>query len=567
MKKWFDNLKISKKLITGFLVTAFLGLFIGIIGIVSMLSMIRSQEKTYNENTLGIMYSSQAETDFMALGKAMSGLQINMNDADAKAKYLEKVQNYMEKVETGFETYSNTITSDEEQKQFEVVKSAYANYLQVINTNISIINSGGTADQLMENMSKAASISGEAAEAFESLNAYNDSLAKENLASNTTAAWAEVIVMIIVIVISFVIAVLLGLYISGLISKPMQKFAKFAEMLSVGDIQVEKVIDEKDLLLKLRKDEVGILALSFNTMISNTAAQAKEMRAIADGDLTTVVTVRSENDIVGKAMSELVEKFHGLASSIVESASQVDAGATQVAEASTSLAQGATEQASSVEELTASLEEITSQTTQNASNAKTTDELAKAIKKDAETGNSQMKDMLRAMDEINISSENISKIIKVIDDIAFQTNILSLNAAVEAARAGEHGRGFAVVAEEVRNLAGQSAKAAKETTELIENSGKKVEAGTKIANITAEALEKIVEGITKASDLVDAIATASNDQAESLEQVNQGIMEVSEVVQNTAAAAEESAAASEELSAQADNLNEYVAVFKLNTHK
>ncbi len=567
MKKWFENLKISRKLITGFIFTAFLGLLIGIIGIIGMINMINSQEKTYKESTLGIKYSSQAETDFMALGKAMSGLQINMNDADKKAQYLEKVLNYIDKIETDFEAYSKTMSSDEEQKLFDTVKSAYADYLQVINSNISIVNAGGDSDQILGNMSKAASIAGDAGEAFQTLTEYNDTLAKETLASNTASAWAEVIVMIIVIVISFAIAILLGLYISGIISKPMQKFAMFAELLSVGDINVGKVIDEKDKLLKLRKDEVGILALSFNAMIASTAEQAQEMRAIADGDLTTVVTVRSEDDIIGKAMSELVEKFHSLATSIVEASSQVDSGAKQVADASTSLAQGATEQASSVEELTASLEEITSQTTQNANNAKTTDELAKAIKKDAETGNSQMTEMLRAMDEINISSENISKIIKVIDDIAFQTNILSLNAAVEAARAGEHGRGFAVVAEEVRNLAGQSAKAAKETTELIENSGKKVEAGTKIANLTAEALVKIVEGITKASDLVGAIAIASNDQADSLEQVNQGIMEVSEVVQSTAAAAEESAAASEELSAQAENLKEYVSVFKLHTDK
>ena len=292
---------------------------------------------------------------------------------------------------------------------------------------------------------------------------------------------------------------------------------------------------------------------------------SEQTRAIAGGDLTTDVTVRSEFDVLGIALSDLVEKFHNLAASIVTSAEQVDSGAKLVADSSTLLSQGSTEQAGSVEELSASMEEITSQTTQNAQNAQKTNELAGNIQKDADAGNAQMAEMLRAMDEINASSESIGKIIKVIEDIAFQTNILALNAAVEAARAGQYGKGFAVVAEEVRNLAGQSSKAAKETTDLIENSIKKVTAGTKIANETAGALGKIMAEISQAGELVGTIATASHEQAAALEQINQGIMEISQVVQNNAASAEESAAASEELSAQADSLKEHVGVFKLNS--
>ena len=227
------------------------------------------------------------------------------------------------------------------------------------------------------------------------------------------------------------------------------------------------------------------------------------------------------------------------------------------------LSQGSTEQASSIEEITSSMTEVAAQTKENATNANQANELAIVAKDNAVSGNQQMQEMLKAMAEINDSSANISKIIKVIDEIAFQTNILALNAAVEAARAGQHGKGFAVVAEEVRNLAARSANAAKETTAMIEGSIKKVDMGTKIANETAQALNKIVGDVTKATQLVGGIAAASNEQASGISQVNLAIEQVAQVVQTNSATAEESAAASEELSGQAEILKQIVSKFKL----
>jgi len=307
----------------------------------------------------------------------------------------------------------------------------------------------------------------------------------------------------------------------------------------------------------------------FNNALDAIAEPINEAAAVleelADGNLDTnmVGDYTGSYKIIKSSINHVVETFNDVIGGITETSDQVSSGSRQVSDGSQALAQGATEQASSVEELTAAITQVAAQTRENAINANEANELALNAKEHAEQGNEHMNSMLNSMKEINESSGNISKIIKVIDDIAFQTNILALNAAVEAARAGQHGKGFAVVAEEVRNLAARSANAAKETTTLIEGSIKKVETGTNIANETAKALVEIVEGVTKAATLVGHIANASNEQASAISQINKGVEQVSMVVQTNSATAEESAAASEELSSQAAVLMEMISKFNL----
>lgn len=317
------------------------------------------------------------------------------------------------------------------------------------------------------------------------------------------------------------------------------------------------------LAMVLASAAAGIL---FNRDVKNRLIQLSESAdRIADGDLATEV-VTSTGDELGDAAASfeiMRQRIREVLVEINHGADQVAAGAQNVSDASVALSQGASEQAASVEQLSASISEIASQTASNAQNAEKANELTVGTRNRAEMGNQEMQEMLAAMEEINASSVNISKIIKVIDEIAFQTNILALNAAVEAARAGQHGKGFAVVAEEVRNLAARSAKAAKETTDMIEGSMEKVEAGRGIAHKTAQALSEIVGDVASVADIVASIAKASNEQKLALEQINQGVQQVSQVVQSNSSTSEEAATASQHLSAQADSMKANVGKFRL----
>jgi len=350
----------------------------------------------------------------------------------------------------------------------------------------------------------------------------------------------------------------IGLFflVKRLIVKPMSLTMQMIQEMEKGHLNTR--------LQMSQVDEIGQMGRTMDAFSESLQHEVVgSLQKMADGDLTFAVTPKDGNDEVRNALRKTGKDLHVIMEQIDVATDQIAAGANQVTDASQSLSQGATEQATSLEEISSSMIEMAAQTSTNAENANEANQLTTEAKQGVEKGNQQMQGMVAAMGEINEASQNISRIIKVIDEIAFQTNLLALNAAVEAARAGKHGKGFAVVAEEVRNLAGRSAKAARETAELIEGSVEKAANGSEIANQSAKALDDIAEGIFQASSLINEIAIASNEQAEGIAQVNKGLNQIDQVTQQNTAQAEESAAAAQELAAQAAQLQEMLDRFTL----
>ncbi len=360
--------------------------------------------------------------------------------------------------------------------------------------------------------------------------------------------------------ISIVVALTLAIN----IGRPMKACVNRMKLLVEGDLETP--------MPKIKnKDETGMLVRSTEALVEGLRTVIKDISYLLNEMANQNLDVHTEHEevYVGSfqdilhSMRNMRIELSGAMRQVNRSAQEVSNASDQLSSSAQTLSQGTTEQASSVQELAARISVISQEVKNTAGGALDVREQTHQTGEKVFLCNQKMQNLVEAMEKIQTSSDQIEKILKTIDDIAFQTNILALNAAVEAARAGEAGKGFAVVAEEVRNLAGKSAQAAKNTSELIANSTDAVHTGTEIAQNTAEVLLGVVDSIQSVVDAIDQIAIISNEQSESVEQVSQGINQISEVVQSNSATAEEGAAASEQLSAEAASLKGLVSQFAL----
>ena len=387
------------------------------------------------------------------------------------------------------------------------------------------------------------------------------SLPSSELTSDTNRLILTIVIIFIILLASMLMTIFA---VVRRVTRPIRKITDITNKLAAGELDVNIDINSND--------EIGILAKSIKSLtvrLKSYIVYIEESVRVLDEMAEGNLNVELKNDHEGEfaklkvALLNVSDTLKKTIGKIKESSYSINMNAEQVSAGAQTLAQGTTEQASAIEELSAEINEIYATIVHNAEYAENAGNKALEASKEVEQGNVQMRDMLAAMDEISNSSNEIGKIIKVIDDIAFQTNILALNAAVEAARAGSAGKGFAVVADEVRNLAGKSAEAAKQTTALIENSIRAINNGTMLAGKTGKSLVEIVDRTSETNDLINEIVKASSGQTVSVNQIKGGIEQISSVIQQNAATAENSAANSEELSGQVQLLNDLVNHFKL----
>jgi methyl-accepting chemotaxis protein len=555
------NMKISAKLISSFLIISMVSVIIGAAGIFAIQNMKSASQELYEKQTAPIPVIAAVITNVGDMAGLARDYVIYGNQDAQKDTLRVKAEQYLREYNDGIAKYEPTLTDPNIKPYFTDAKNRFTSTLYpAFQEIVKAMETNDTSGALMH-MDEFKTANTKVVSYYTICMNKSIVTAQATNAANNQMANGMTMALLIVIALGVLGSVCWGIKLARALSKPINEMAIAAESLAQGNLEVN--------INYVSKDEIGSLANSLKIAASTLKLYISDITSnleyMAQGDMAKSITQDYIGDFapIKEAFSQISTDLSETLSIINTSSQQVNSGADQVSGGAQALAQGATEQASSTEELSATISEISESVRQNAHNVDIVTHYVEDAVTGVEHSNQQMQQMLSAMNDINKSSNQIVKIIKVIDDIAFQTNILALNAAVEAARAGAAGKGFAVVADEVRNLAGKSADAAKQTTALIEGSIRDVQDGTKIADQTAKQLAEVAEKVHLVGGTIQKIDKASEEQAAAITQITQGIEQVSAVVQTNSATAEESAAASEELSAQASMLSKLISKFKL----
>lgn len=559
MEKYFEKQKVEGKLKTAFGITLATLLVAIIVAVISISIMSNDMRKFYKEAYNNTNISMEIRKDLQYSGK-MVLWSMTTDDTEKTKAYLDKVEstgdNIKKNLDSLAKSYSDKNITNELSDEFSNLKSLRENLVSCASNNYN--------DKALELFNGDYNTSVEKIQTL--LNKISDNAQKEAKMQYSTARSVGLVCLILMIVIG-IVSVILSMNISkgivNVLMKPIKEIEDATEKLKAGNLDVE--IGYKS------DDELGSLAANFEDackFIHEVIIDAGNLLGeIARGNFN--IKTKIEDKYVGEfnslimAMRSLRTDLSFTLTKINEASDQVAAGSEQLAEGAQVLAEGATEQAGAVEELTATVENVSNMATTVADEAEESYQSVLTAVNHAEESKNNLTELTSAMETISATSQEIQKIIGAIEDIASQTNLLSLNASIEAARAGEQGKGFAVVANQIGKLAADSAQSAVNTRELIEKSLVEVEHGNDITIKTVDALNDILEMMTEFAKASKQSSEVSKNQAEMLGQIEKGIEQISSVVQSNSASAQETSATSEELSAQSESLNELIGKFEL----